>query len=206
MPLKSIHDTAFHEAAPRVAGIDEVGRGPLAGPVVAAAAILDPARMPSGLMERLVDSKTLNAHRREEIAAALADCCLLGLGWASVAEIERLNILGATHLAMARAVDALGIVPERALVDGNRAPALPCPAECIVRGDASVPAIAAASIAAKVARDRHMDTLAESTPGYGWERNRGYGTAEHLDALRRLGVSAHHRRAFKPVRDALVRG
>ncbi len=191
-------------ALPTIAGVDEVGRGPLAGPVVAAAVLLEPRDMPLGLMDRIADSKTLNMGQRTEIAAALQGCCVFALGWADVAEIETWNILGATHLAMARAIKALGTVPGRVLIDGNSAPALPCPCECIVGGDASVPAIAAASIVAKVARDRHMEVLAESCPGYGWERNRGYGTPEHLDALRRLGVNEHHRRSFKPVREALA--
>lgn len=203
MPSKQPPSARPASDAPRIAGIDEVGRGPLAGPVTAAAVILVPARMPPGLLDRLADSKTLSPKTRAEIAAALQDCCPCGLGWADLADIETFNILGATHLAMARAVEALSIVPDRVLVDGNSAPALPCPAECIVGGDACVPVIAAASIVAKVARDRHMEVLAEACPGYGWERNRGYGTAEHLEALGRLGVSAHHRRTFKPVREAL---
>jgi len=182
-----------------VAGIDEVGRGPLAGPVVAAAVILDVGRLPPLLRDRLDDSKALSKKLRETLAAALPDCARIGFGAASVAEIDTLNILGATLLAMRRAVDALGVVPDHALVDGNRPPNLPCPLTCVVKGDSRSLSIAAASVAAKVRRDALMEDLARAHPGYGWERNAGYGTAEHLAALDRLGVTPHHRRSFAPV-------
>lgn len=183
----------------RVCGIDEAGRGPLAGPVVAAAAIVDPETCPEGLD----DSKKLGKKKREALFAQLCRCAEIGIGMASVEEIDRLNILQASLLAMSRACAALERPAEFALIDGNRLPALACPARAIVSGDARVLSIAAASIAAKVTRDRMMTALAAEHPGYGWERNRGYGTPEHLDALSRLGASPHHRRSFAPVRNIL---
>jgi ribonuclease HII len=182
-----------------VAGIDEVGRGPLAGPVIAGAVILDVARLPARLRDGLNDSKVLSRATREALAAALPDCARIGIGSASVAEIDSLNILRATLLAMGRAVEDLGVPLGHALVDGNRPPALPCPVTCVVKGDARSLSIAAASIIAKVRRDALMAELAGAHPGYGWERNAGYGTAEHLAALDRLGPNVHHRRSFAPV-------
>jgi ribonuclease HII len=182
-----------------VCGIDEVGRGPWAGPVVAGAAILDRARAPVGLD----DSKRLAPRRRDALAAALRDSAEVGLGMASVAEIEALGLGPATALAMRRAVEALPRAPAFALVDGPRAPALPCPAAAVVRGDARCPSIAAASIVAKVARDAIMTALAAEFPGYGWERNMGYGVAAHRAGLRRLGVTPHHRRRFAPIHNML---
>ncbi|MFD2235326.1 ribonuclease HII [Phaeospirillum tilakii] len=188
-----------------VIGLDEVGRGPLAGPVIAAAAWLDPARAYPGLD----DSKRLTARRRQILAADLADTALVTLGRAEVEEIDRLNILQATFLAMRRACDALaarlGRPIDHALIDGPHAPALPCPAHPVVGGDGRSLSIAAASIVAKVHRDALMADLARDFPGYGWERNAGYGTAAHLDALARLGVTPHHRRSFAPVARALGR-
>lgn len=183
----------------RVCGIDEAGRGPLAGPVVAAAVIVDPETCPEGLD----DSKKLDERKREELFAQLSRCAEIGIGMASVEEIDRLNILQATMLAMSRAFAALDRPAAFALIDGNRAPKLACPARTIVSGDARVLSIAAASIAAKVTRDRMMTALAAAHPGYGWERNRGYGTPEHLDALSHLGATPHHRRSFAPVRNIL---
>ena len=185
-----------------VCGIDEVGRGPLAGPVVAAAVIL-PRRLPATLKKHLNDSKLVPEKRREEMFLILQDCAQIGIGRAEVAEIDEINILQATFLAMSRALTMLGEV-HHALIDGNRPPPLPCPVTCIVGGDGRSFSIAAASIAAKVTRDREMAILAETHPGYGWERNAGYGTAEHLEALRRLGVTAHHRRSFAPIAALLV--
>jgi len=206
MALDFARERAAGAAAGRiVCGVDEVGRGPLAGPVTAAAVVLRVDALPRDLLGRLGDSKTLSPELRTELAAAIRETCAVGLGEASVAEIDTWNILNASHLAMGRAVAALGLAPDLALVDGNRPPALDCPAECVVGGDATVLSIAAASIVAKVARDTQLEALAEACPGYGWERNRGYGTAEHLAALHRLGVSDHHRRSFKPVRERLVR-
>ena len=178
-----------------VCGIDEVGRGPWAGPVVAAAVILDPARVPPGLD----DSKKLSAARRRELDAALRSCAEIGIGMASVEEIDRLNVLAASMLAMQRALEALPRAPAHALVDGNRLPDLPCPGTAVVGGDGRCASIAAASIVAKVARDALMAELAAAHPGYGWERNAGYGTAEHQAGLARLGVSPHHRRSFRPI-------
>jgi ribonuclease HII len=181
-------------AAP-VAGIDEAGRGPWAGPVVAAAVVLDPARVPAGLD----DSKRLSAPRRAALFEALAACAAVGVGLADVAEIDRLNIRRATHLAMRRALDALPTRPRHALVDGNDVPDLPCPATAVVGGDGLSLSIAAASIVAKVTRDRLMEALARSHPGYGFERHKGYGTALHRGALARLGPCAQHRLSFRPV-------
>lgn len=187
-----------------VCGVDEVGRGPLAGPVVAAAVILPADRMPTALTG-LDDSKRLTAAQRECYAALLRGCALIGLGAASVAEIDRLNILEASLLAMARAVAALGALPKMALVDGNRAPRLPCAVQTLVGGDGISLSIAAASVIAKVARDRTMAALAARYDRYGWERNAGYPTAEHRTAIETYGVTRHHRRSFAPVQAALAR-
>ncbi len=181
-----------------VAGIDEAGRGPLAGPVVAAAVILDANRLPAGIH----DSKTLSRSRREALFEAILEQAMVGIGEASPAEIDEINILQATFLAMRRAVEALPVAPAFALIDGNRAPKLAIACQTVVKGDAKCLSIAAASIVAKVTRDRIMDRLAAETPGFGWERNAGYGTAEHLGALRQIGPTAHHRRSFSPVREA----
>ena len=182
--------------APLIAGVDEAGRGPLAGPVVAAAVILDPARPIAGL----ADSKTLSPLRREQLAMEIrAKARAWALGRAEVVEIDRLNILQASLLAMQRAVAALSIVPEQALVDGNRCPPLACPCRAIVKGDATVPAISAASILAKVARDAEMGELHERYPQYGFAQHKGYPTAAHRDALRRFGPCPEHRRSFAPV-------
>jgi ribonuclease HII len=180
-----------------IAGVDEVGRGPLAGPVVAAAVIL--ARP----LEGLADSKTLCAEERERLAGLLRAQARIGVGAASVAEIDRINILRASLLAMRRAVLRLGCLPDLALIDGNQAPDLPCPVETIVDGDALVPAISAASIVAKVTRDRLMRRLAERYPGYGWETNVGYATTAHREAIWQLGACCHHRRSFAPVQGTL---
>lgn len=181
-----------------VAGVDEAGRGPLAGPVVAAAVILDPHNEIMGLK----DSKQLSASRRAGLEAEIrARALAFALGWAEVDEIDRLNILKATFLAMQRAVAALSLPPRCALVDGHLSPALPCKTVAVVRGDATVAAISAASILAKEARDRLMVELEDTYPGYGFARHKGYGTREHLAALDRLGPSPVHRRSFAPVRE-----
>ena len=227
-----------HERRARgiVCGIDEAGRGPWAGPVVAAAVILLPApertrespsayesnnprapqnvrdslaHLPPELIESLDDSKRVAPARRVELAALLEECAARGLvrfaiAAASVAEIDRLNILAATHLAMARAVASLGLVPDLALVDGNRAPRLPCPVECVVGGDGLSLSIAAASILAKVTRDRLMARLAARYPSYGWQQNMGYGTRLHREGLWRHGVTPHHRASFAPVRERVL--
>ena len=179
-----------------VAGVDEVGRGPLAGPVVTAAVILDPARPIAGLR----DSKTLAPARREALALLVRERALAwALGRAEVEEIDRWNILQATLLAMERAVRALAVAPEKVLVDGNRCPRVPYPVEAIVGGDGLVEAISAASIVAKVARDSEMVELDARYPGYGLAGHKGYPTREHLEALGRLGPAPVHRRAFGPV-------
>jgi ribonuclease HII len=185
-----------------VAGVDEAGRGPLAGPVVAAAVILD-ARAP---IQGLADSKQLSPRRREQLfdeIRAKALCC--SVAQASVEEIDRLNILQATMLAMQRAVRGLRLKPNKVLVDGNRLPLLNVLAEAVVSGDALVPAISAASILAKVTRDRMLDELHALHPGYGFDRHKGYGTAQHMRALQTLGPLAVHRRSFAPVARALQR-
>jgi ribonuclease HII len=185
---------------PMIAGCDEVGRGTLAGPVVAAAVVLDAARPIVGL----ADSKALSARRREALAALIRERALgWAIGEASVDEIDRVNILQATLLAMQRAVAALHLRPSLVLVDGNRAPELPMPARAIVGGDALEPAISAASIVAKVYRDRLMVELGARHPGYGFERHFGYGTIAHKQALAKLGPCPVHRRSFAPVRQAL---
>ncbi len=182
-----------------VAGIDEAGRGPWAGPVVAAAVVLDPRSMPGELAAGLDDSKKLKKPVRERLFDLIAAHAAAGVGQASVAEIDSLNILQATMLAMRRAVDALPVRPQHAIVDGNRAPGLDIPTRTLVGGDARALSIAAASIVAKVTRDRIMARLADECPGYGWERNAGYGTRQHGDALEKHGVTPHHRRSFAPV-------
>lgn len=191
-------DFTFEDAAPArpVAGVDEVGRGPWAGPVVAAAAILDPTRTPEGLN----DSKKLSAGRREALFEDLEKSAEIGIGMASVEEIDSLNILRATELAMRRALAALPRAPGFALIDGNRIPpALPCPAQAVIGGDGRALSIAAASIVAKVTRDRLMAELARAHPEYGWERNAGYGVPAHREALLTYGVTPHHRRSFRPI-------
>ncbi|MCW8904636.1 ribonuclease HII [Sedimenticola sp.] len=183
-----------------IAGVDEVGRGPLAGPVVAAAVILHPDRPIAGL----ADSKKLSEKRREQLAREIREMALCwALGRAEVEEIDRLNILHASLLAMKRAVEALGTRPGHALIDGNRCPDLPCSAEAIVGGDASEPAISAASILAKVSRDREMVLLDQQYPGYGLAKHKGYPTKVHVEALREIGVSPIHRRSFGPVKRLL---
>lgn len=200
MPNFAIEDT-FEGL---VAGIDEAGRGPLAGPVVAAAVIFDRPRVPRALKHGLDDSKTLPPAVRAELYDALHDAqaagvARIGVGSASVTEIDSINILQATLLAMARALDAIGELPAIALVDGNRPPRLPCPVRTVIGGDGLSLSIAAASVVAKVTRDRQMAELARAHPGFGWERNAGYGTPEHHAALERFGPTPHHRRSFAPV-------
>lgn len=189
----------------RIAGVDEVGRGPLAGPVLAAAVVL-PVPLPPALAVLLGDSKKLSATAREIAFVALHATAgvEIGVGAASVGEIARRNILQASLLAMRRAVARLPTPPERALVDGNQMPGLACPTHCIIGGDASEPAISAASIIAKVMRDRLMARLALRYPGYGWEANSGYGTALHRAALHRIGATAHHRAGFGTVRQVAL--
>lgn len=198
-PDFSFEQALFERGASVVAGVDEVGRGPLAGPVVAAAVVLDPAAIPDGLN----DSKKLSAKRRDVLYDVIVGCARFAIAEASVAEIDALNIYHASHLAMCRAVHALGAV-DHVLVDGNKIPVdLARPATALVKGDGRSQSIAAASILAKVTRDRHMDALAQQHPGYGWEKNAGYPTKGHISALIELGVTPHHRRSFRPVHNIL---
>jgi len=199
-------DFSLEQASPGpVAGIDEVGRGPWAGPVVVAAVVF-PCRnsLPAILRHGLNDSKTLSPARREALFAELPACTVIGLGAASIAEIDCFNILQATLRAMARAITQLErqmeTGPSLALVDGTHAPPLSCPVRTVIRGDSKSLSIAAASIVAKVTRDRLMVELSHRYPGFGWERNAGYGTAEHREGLARLGITPHHRRSFKPIK------
>jgi ribonuclease HII len=201
MPKRSSPDFQFEQAAYlsgalRVVGVDEVGRGPLAGPVTAAAVWLNPDAIPEGLN----DSKVLTELRRRALSTALFDVADVSIAHVSVEEIDQLNILRASHLAMIRAIQGLRHPPDFALIDGNVLPkGLPCRAEAIVKGDMRSLSIAAASIVAKVARDAIMVDLAQQHPGYGWDTNAGYPTLAHREALKKLGVTAHHRRSFAPV-------
>jgi ribonuclease HII len=194
-------DLSFELAAAQpVCGIDEAGRGPWAGPVVAAAVILDPCAIPPGID----DSKRLTPARREAIHEELLACAVVGIGAASVEEIDAINILQASFLAMRRAVAALTRSPVAALVDGHLVPPdLPCGARALVGGDGRALSIAAASIVAKVTRDRIMVALSQQFPGYGWETNMGYGTPAHAVGLKLNGVTPHHRRSFEPVHKML---
>ncbi|MFQ5567038.1 MAG: ribonuclease HII [Paracoccaceae bacterium] len=183
-----------------ICGVDEAGRGPWAGPVVAAAVVLDRGRIPPGLD----DSKKLTRRRRAALFEAIRAAASVGVGIASVGEIDTLNILRANDLAMLRAIGALDPAPGAALIDGNRVPpGLPCRARALAGGDGRSLSIAAASIVAKVTRDRIMAELADAHPGYGWECNMGYGTPQHRAALDRFGVTPHHRRSFRPIHNIL---
>jgi len=183
-----------------ICGVDEVGRGPLAGPVVAAAVILDRKRIPKGLN----DSKQLSEEDREALYPRIMEAAVaVGVGEASVGEIDLINIRQATHMAMARAVRALSVAAEFALVDGNDPPPLPCRCDTLIGGDARSVSIAAASIIAKVTRDRMMVALHDDHPGYNWRSNKGYGTPEHYAGLKAHGVTQHHRRSFGPIRAIL---
>jgi ribonuclease HII len=184
-----------------LAGVDEAGCAPLAGPVVAAAVILNRSKFPRGID----DSKNLPIDKREALYAKLVKCAGWGVGVATVEEIDTINIYWARMLAMTRAVEALGLEPAWVLVDGNACPRWSRPSKAIVAGDAKCRSIAAASIIAKVTRDRMMAELARDYPGYGWETNRGYGTPEHYRGLKALGVTPLHRRSFAPVRQIMAR-
>ncbi len=201
-------DFSFERAAQdlgrvRIAGVDEAGRGPLAGPVVAAAVVLNPDAMTDPVWARLDDSKRMTDRARDLLFDHITASADVGVGIVDLKAIEKLNILGATMKAMADAVASLASKPDHVLIDGNRMPMLTCSAETIVKGDGKSLSIAAASVIAKVTRDRIMADLNIQYPGYGWDRNAGYGTAEHLDALKRLGVTPHHRKTFAPVRKIL---
>lgn len=202
---KNTPDDHFETAARNrgalcIAGVDEVGRGPLAGPVTACAVRLLPGCIPTGLN----DSKALTARRRDALFDAIMEMAEVSIAHASVEEIDVMNILRASHLAMVRALRGLPTAPDYALIDGNLMPRdMPCAGEAIIKGDALSLSIAAASIVAKVTRDRIMVDLAQQHPGYGWDRNAGYPTKEHQLALLNLGVTAHHRRSFKPIHNIL---
>ena len=202
-PNDRFETAARNRGAMYIAGVDEVGRGPLAGPVTAAAVRLFPGKVPQGLG----DSKTLTARRREILFDAIMEMAEVSIAHATVEEIDALNILRASHLAMTRALRRLATPPDYALIDGNLLPqGMPCEGEAIIKGDALSLSISAASIVAKVTRDRIMVDLAQQHPGYGWDRNAGYPTKEHQMALLNLGVTAHHRRSFKPVHNILYQG
>ncbi|MEQ9693017.1 ribonuclease HII [Shimia sp. SDUM112013] len=199
-PDFSYEQAALTRGATRVAGVDEVGRGPLAGPVTAAAVVLDPANIPEGLN----DSKKLTVKRREALFDVILAVADVSIAHASVEEIDTLNILRASHLAMERAVAGLKAAPDHLLIDGNMIPrGLTGSTEAVVKGDAKSLSISAASIVAKICRDRIMWDLAQQFPGYGWETNAGYPSKSHREALRNLGVTPHHRRSFKPVHNIL---
>jgi ribonuclease HII len=191
------NETALGNAP--VAGVDEAGRGPLAGPVVAAAVILDPARIPNGI----ADSKALDADERSTLYARIRETSQCAIGIADVTRIDRDNILHATLWAMAEAIAALPLTPKLVLIDGNQAPKIKIPTRTIIKGDAKCLSIAAASIIAKVTRDRLMEAMSDTYPGYGFERHKGYGTPEHHAAIARLGVTPEHRRSFRTVQLAL---
>ena len=182
-----------------IVGIDEAGIGPWAGPVVAAAVRLNPKALPRGV----ADSKMLTVRRREICFEEIMELASVGVGIADVSRVDRDNVLRASHWAMAQAVRELGFLPGLALVDGKHVPPLDCPTEAIIDGDAKILSIAAASIVAKVTRDRIMVAFAAACPGYGFEKHKGYGTAEHRAAVAKLGLTPIHRRSFKPIQDAL---
>lgn len=199
-PDFSFETEAMANGARFVAGVDEVGRGPLAGPVTAAAVILDPQNIPAGLN----DSKALTAKKREALCDQIMETARVCIAHATVEEIDEINILRASHLAMKRAIAELPVQPDHVLIDGSIIPrGLTLPAQAIVKGDARSQSISAASIVAKICRDRLMWDLAQHYPGYGWETNAGYPSKSHKEALRNLGVTPHHRRSFKPVHNIL---
>lgn len=202
--LKDVPDFSHEHAAgfldgKIICGVDEVGRGPLAGPVVAAAVVL-PTGLPDEILTSIRDSKKMTESQREDLFEPLKTFCRVSVAEATVEEIDRLNILWASMLAMQRAIEGLKLKVDLALIDGNRCPQLTCPAMAIIKGDDKSFSIAAASIIAKVTRDRFMKQLALKYPDYGWERNAGYGTPEHLTALHKCGVTEWHRDSFAPVR------
>jgi len=202
-PDYSFETLARENGFSRIAGVDEVGRGPLAGPVTAAAVVLNPSHIPAGLN----DSKALSAKKREALYDVIFEQADVCIAHASVEEIDELNILRASHLAMERAVAGLSIAPDHLLIDGNMIPrGLTGSSQAIVKGDARSVSISAASIVAKICRDRIMWDLAQQFPGYGWETNAGYPSKSHKEALVKLGVTPHHRRSFKPVHNILYQG
>ena len=202
-PDLSIEKKWWFQGFNLIAGVDEVGRGPIAGPVVAAAVILKKNYIPSGID----DSKKISQKKRATVSKQIESIAIIGIGWASSGEIDQLNILEATMLAMQRAIFSLQkqiiLDPDYILIDGNKVPRLDFPSKAIVRGDEKSLSIAAASIVAKNKRDAFMTSLSKLYPGYGWEKNAGYGTGEHLAAIEREGITVHHRRSFKPIANYL---
>lgn len=199
LPTLNIERSLAGEGASLVAGIDEAGRGPWAGPVVAAAVILDPQNIPEGLR----DSKTISEKRRDTIADAIRATSMVGVGMASVEEIDELNILQATFVSMARAEAALPLRPDICIIDGSQKPKLKVRTHMVVKGDAKSLSIAAASIIAKTVRDQMMRDLSREFPFYAWEKNKGYGAPAHREGLERHGVTQHHRKSFAPIHNML---
>ena len=203
MPDFSLEESLGLSTSAVIVGVDEVGRGPLAGPVTAAAVFFDRQKITSDLLTKIDDSKKIAQKKRATISKQIESIAIIGIGWASSGEIDQLNILEATMLAMQRAISSLRkqIIsdPDYILIDGNKVPRLDFPSKAIVRGDEKSLSIAAASIVAKNKRDAFMASLSKLYPGYGWEKNAGYGTGEHLAAIEREGITVHHRRSFKPI-------
>ena len=207
LPDFSLEESLGLSTSAVIVGVDEVGRGPLAGPVTAAAVFFDRQKITSDLLTKIDDSKKIAQKKRATISKQIESIAIIGIGWASSGEIDQLNILEATMLAMQRAISSLRkqIIsdPDYILIDGNKVPRLDFPSKAIVRGDEKSLSIAAASIVAKNKRDAFMASLSKLYPGYGWEKNAGYGTGEHLAAIEREGITVHHRRSFKPIANYL---
>ena len=207
MPDFSLEESLGLSTSAVIVGVDEVGRGPLAGPVTAAAVFFDRQKITSDLLIKIDDSKKIAQKKRATISKQIESIAIIGIGWASSGEIDQLNILEATMLAMQRAIFSLQkqiiLDPDYILIDGNKVPRLDFPSKAIVRGDEKSLSIAAASIVAKSKRDAFMTSLSKLYPGYGWEKNAGYGTREHLAAIEREGITVHHRRSFKPIANYL---
>ena len=207
MPDFSLEESLGLSTSAVIVGVDEVGRGPLAGPVTAAAVFVDRQKITLDLLTKIDDSKKISQKKHATISKQIESIAIIGIGWASSGEIDQLNILEATMLAMQRAISSLRkqIIsdPDYILIDGNKVPRLDFPSKAIVRGDEKSLSIAAASIVAKNKRDAFMTSLSKLYPGYGWEKNAGYGTREHLAAIEREGITTHHRRSFKPIANYL---
>ena len=207
MPDFSLEESLGLSTRAVIVGVDEVGRGPLAGPVTAAALFVDRQKITLDLMTKIDDSKKIPQKQRATISKQIEGIAIIGIGWASSSEIDQLNILEATMLAMQRAIFSLNkqiiLDPDYILIDGNKVPRLDFPSKAIVRGDEKSLSIAAASIVAKNKREAFMTSLSKLYPGYGWEKNAGYGTGEHLAAIEREGITVHHRRSFKPIANYL---
>ena len=203
MPDFSLEESLGLSTSAVIVGVDEVGRGPLAGPVTAAAVFVDRQKITLDLLTKIDDSKKISQKKHATISKQIESIAIIGIGWASSGEIDQLNILEATMLAMQRAIFSLQkqiiLDPDYILIDGNKVPRLDFPSKAIVRGDEKSLSIAAASIVAKSKRDAFMTSLSKLYPGYGWEKNAGYGTREHLAAIEREGITVHHRRSFKPI-------